>query len=137
MFSVKPVSPPPPSLSRSPTERVSLREQLSSKSEADATNHASTPSPTLRYSHSTRTHICMHVLTDPFLSTIRWASESQVSRVARRVSVDLHLTLSKLKAISLLAPSPRLDGTEPVANRDVHSSKWRKALNIGHKGAAG
>lgn len=66
-----------------------------------------------------------------------WASESQVSRVARRVSVDLHLTLSKLKAISLLAPSPRLDGTEPVANRDVHSSKWRKALNIGHKGAAG
>ncbi|CAN0137508.1 unnamed protein product [Ectocarpus sp. 6 AP-2014] len=66
-----------------------------------------------------------------------WASESQVSRVARRVSVDLHLTLSKLKAISLLAPSPRLDGTEPVANRDVHSSKWGKALNIGHKGAAG
>ncbi|CAB1115178.1 unnamed protein product [Ectocarpus sp. CCAP 1310/34] len=66
-----------------------------------------------------------------------WASESQVSRVARRVSVDLHLTLSKLKAISLLAPSPRLDGTQPVANRDVHSSKWGKALNIGHKGAAG
>lgn len=51
--------------------------------------------------------------------------------------MDLHLTLSKLKAISLLAPSPRLDGTEPVANRDVHSSKWGKALNIGHKGAAG
>lgn len=67
----------------------------------------------------------------------RWASESQVSRVARRVSVDLHLTLSKLKAVSMLAPSPRLDGTEPVANRDVHSSKWGKALNIGHKGAAG
>lgn len=60
-----------------------------------------------------------------------------MSRVARRVSVDLHLTLSKLKAISLLAPNPRLDGTEPVANRDVHSSKWGKALNIGHKGAAG
>ncbi len=51
--------------------------------------------------------------------------------------MDLHLTLSKLKAVSMLAPSPRLDGTEPVANRDVHSSKWGKALNIGHKGAAG
>lgn len=72
-----------------------------------------------------------------FVFRRRWVSESQVSRVARRVSVDLHLTLSKLKAISLLAPNPRLDGTEPVANRDVHSSKWGKALNIGHKGAAG
>lgn len=60
-----------------------------------------------------------------------------MSRVARRVAVDLHHTRDKLRAIALLAPSPRLNGAEPVAKRDVHSSKWEKALNIGHKGAAG
>lgn len=53
------------------------------------------------------------------------------------MAIDLHYARDQLKAAAELVPGPRLDGSKPVANRDLDSSKWKRALNIGHKGAAG